>query len=109
MQRRNGHDLKGVPAVPEGNSGKKRHDPDVDRTLSAIDSGSIGRDTTGISGLPNALPADLTGEKVRNLSDGAIFLVISNGVPERMPALNENLTVRDRWDIVNFLRTLPQE
>jgi mono/diheme cytochrome c family protein len=53
-------------------------------------------------------PADLTGEKVRNLSDGAVFLVISNGVPERMPALNENLTVRDRWDVVNYLRTLKE-
>jgi mono/diheme cytochrome c family protein len=23
-----------------------------------------------------------------------------------MPALNENLTVRDRWDVVNYIRTL---
>jgi len=23
-----------------------------------------------------------------------------------MPALNENLTVSERWDVVNFLRTL---
>jgi hypothetical protein len=23
-----------------------------------------------------------------------------------MPPLNENLTVRERWDIVNYLRTL---
>lgn len=54
-------------------------------------------------------PADLTGDKVQTLSDGAIFVVISNGVPERMPALNENLTVRDRWDVVNYLRTLKEK
>ena len=51
-------------------------------------------------------PADLTAPVVQNKSDGAIFLVISNGVPGRMPPLNENLTVRDRWDVVNYLRTL---
>ena len=51
-------------------------------------------------------PANLTASQVQTLSDGAIFLVISNGVKGRMPALNENLTVRDRWDIVNFIRTL---
>jgi mono/diheme cytochrome c family protein len=51
-------------------------------------------------------PADLTSARVQDKSDGAIFLVISTGVAERMPALNENLTVRDRWDVVNFIRTL---
>lgn len=51
-------------------------------------------------------PADLTAPVVQNLSDGAIFLTISNGVAGRMPALNENLTVRDRWDVVNHIRTL---
>jgi mono/diheme cytochrome c family protein len=51
-------------------------------------------------------PANLTASPVQTLSDGAIFLVISKGVEGRMPALNENLTVRDRWDLVNFIRTL---
>jgi mono/diheme cytochrome c family protein len=53
-------------------------------------------------------PADLTSDVTQNLSDGAIFLTISDGVPGFMPALNENLNVRDRWDIVNFVRTLKQ-
>jgi hypothetical protein len=35
-----------------------------------------------------------------------MFLTISLGVDGRMPALNENLFVRERWDIVNFLRTI---
>jgi mono/diheme cytochrome c family protein len=51
-------------------------------------------------------PANLTASAVQNKSDGAIFLVISNGVPGRMPPLNENLTVRDRWDAVNYVKTL---
>ncbi|MFH2040305.1 MAG: c-type cytochrome [Chloroflexota bacterium] len=51
-------------------------------------------------------PADLTTEIVQSNSDGAIFMTISNGVNGRMPALNENLNVRDRWDVVNYVRTL---
>lgn len=53
-------------------------------------------------------PANLTLPATQTKSDGALFLAISNGVTGRMPALNENLTVRDRWDVVNFLRTLAQ-
>ncbi|MBM3150692.1 MAG: cytochrome c [Chloroflexi bacterium] len=51
-------------------------------------------------------PADLTGDLVQSKSDGALFLVISTGVTNTMPALNENLSVRERWDVVNYLRTL---
>jgi mono/diheme cytochrome c family protein len=51
-------------------------------------------------------PTNLTGIVVQSLSDGAIFFTITNGVNGRMPALNENLTVRERWDVVNFVRTL---
>ncbi len=51
-------------------------------------------------------PADLTGPVVSALSDGAIFLTISNGKLPFMVPLNENLTVRERWDVVNYLRTL---
>ena len=53
-------------------------------------------------------PADLTSERVRDRSDGDIFMTISNGIPDRMPALNENLTVRDRWDVVNYIRAILQ-
>lgn len=64
-------------------------------------------------------PADLTGEIAQSKTDGSMFLTISNGIynsnntlfPEvefsgQMPPLNENLTVRERWDVVNFIRTL---
>jgi hypothetical protein len=43
---------------------------------------------------------------VQQNSDGALFLVVSNGVAGRMPPLNENFSVRERWDLVNFTRTL---
>ena len=64
-------------------------------------------------------PADLTNALVQSKSDGSLFLTISNGIfnsnntlfPDvkfsgQMPPLNENLTVRERWDVVNYIRTL---
>lgn len=56
--------------------------------------------------LVNFKPANLTTDVVQSKSDGSMFLTISNGLEGRMPALNENLTVSERWDVVNFLRTL---
>jgi mono/diheme cytochrome c family protein len=55
--------------------------------------------------IPNK-PANLTSSIVQSKSDGSIFLTITNGVEGKMPALNENLLVPDRWDVVNFIRTL---
>lgn len=51
-------------------------------------------------------PANLTSDLVQSKSDGSIFLTISNGIVGRMPPLNENLTVPERWDVVNYVRTL---
>jgi mono/diheme cytochrome c family protein len=51
-------------------------------------------------------PANLTLDVTQSKSDGSLFLTISHGVLGRMPPMNENLTVRDRWDLVNFIRTL---
>ena len=58
--------------------------------------------------LINFKPADLSSTVVQSKSDGSIFLTISNGIEGRMPSLNENLTVPERWDVVNFIRTLAQ-
>lgn len=55
--------------------------------------------------LVNKKPADLSSAYVQDKVDGSIFLTISNGFGY-MPALNENFTVRERWDLVNFVRTL---
>jgi len=51
-------------------------------------------------------PANLTSPLIKAFPDGQIFITITNGVPERMPPLNENLTVSERWDVVNYVRTL---
>jgi mono/diheme cytochrome c family protein len=51
-------------------------------------------------------PANLTSDVTQSKSDGALFLTITNGVLGRMPPMNENFGVRERWDLVNFIRTL---
>lgn len=56
--------------------------------------------------LLNARPANLTSPVVQAKSDGSIFLTITNGVEGKMPPLNENLTVPERWDLVNYIRTV---
>jgi mono/diheme cytochrome c family protein len=72
--------------------------------------GSDGKGTGPVAPfLQNKKPVDLTGPIASSLSDGGIFMIISNGTPGGMPALNENLTVRERWDVVNYVRTLQQK
>ena len=68
--------------------------------------GSGGKGDGTVSTFLQNKPADLTSPAVQFLSDGAVFMTITNGIPGYMPALNENLTVRERWDVVNFVRTL---
>jgi mono/diheme cytochrome c family protein len=54
-------------------------------------------------------PANLTSPVVQSKSDGSIFLTLTNGVEGKMPPMNENLLITDRWDLVNFIRTLTIE
>jgi mono/diheme cytochrome c family protein len=51
-------------------------------------------------------PIDLTSFPIHSFTDGGIFFIISIGVPGKMPALNGNLTISERWDVVNYMRTL---
>lgn len=82
--------------------------------------GETGQGTGTIAAfLVKKKPADLTSGLVQSKSDGTLFLSISNGIfnpnntlfPDvefsgQMPPMNENLTVRERWDVVNYIRTI---
>ncbi|MFZ5911059.1 MAG: c-type cytochrome [Chloroflexota bacterium] len=68
--------------------------------------GVTGEGNGQIAALLANKPANLTLDVTQNKSDGALFLTLTNGVTGRMPAMIENLTVRDRWDLVNYIRTL---
>lgn len=52
-------------------------------------------------------PANLTEPRIAQGSDGTIYLTITQGYGT-MPPLNENLNVRERWDVVNYVKSLGQ-
>jgi mono/diheme cytochrome c family protein len=55
-------------------------------------------------------PSNLTEGNAVEMSDGDIFIIISHGIPDRMPSLRANLpTARDRWDVVNYVRYLQEQ
>ena len=51
-------------------------------------------------------PQNLTGPQITAEFDGSVYLTITHGFGQ-MPSLAENLTPRERWDVVNYVRTLP--
>jgi mono/diheme cytochrome c family protein len=67
-----------------------------------------GNDAAGNGPFANLIenqPANLL--ESTEMSDGEMFLIITYGIPGRMPALHENLPEpRDRWDVVNYIREL---
>ncbi len=52
--------------------------------------------------------ADLTEDRIVSHEDGLIYLIITQGF-QGMPSLAENLTPRERWDVINYLRTLQNQ
>ncbi|MFU8773358.1 MAG: c-type cytochrome [Anaerolineales bacterium] len=59
-----------------------------------------------LSGYFDRTPQNLVGPQITAEFDGSVYLTIVQGFGQMMP-LAENLTPRERWDIVNYLRTLP--
>ena len=51
------------------------------------------------------IPLDLSSERVREMPDGEVFEVISNGV-RNMPSYRNQIPVEDRWAIVAWVRVL---
>ena len=50
-------------------------------------------------------PADLREDRIVSQPDGALYLTLTQGFGA-MPALSENLTPRERWDVINYVRSL---
>ena len=68
--------------------------------------GQTGEGNGQLAGLLANKPANLTSIITQSKSDGILFTTITNGVEGKMPPMVENLTVRDRWDVINYIRTL---
>jgi len=52
-------------------------------------------------------PANLTEARMATMSDSSLYITISQGYGA-MPPLRENLTVRERWDVVNYVKGMSQ-
>ena len=53
-------------------------------------------------------PADLTAPHVLDHSEGETFWWLSEGIPESgMPGFADRLSEDERWDLINWVRTLP--
>ncbi len=72
----------------------------------ALCHGDLGQGDGPLADYFERTPENLTGARAAAEFDGSVYLTIQQGFGE-MPALTENLTVRERWDVINFVRTLP--
>jgi mono/diheme cytochrome c family protein len=55
-------------------------------------------------------PADLTNkERMSAMTDGEIFWKISKGITGIMPAGEKRMSEEERWNLVNYVRTLSKE
>jgi mono/diheme cytochrome c family protein len=50
-------------------------------------------------------PSDLTTRSIGAQFDGVLFRTLSQGFGQ-MPKMTENLSPRERWDVINYMRTL---
>jgi mono/diheme cytochrome c family protein len=53
-------------------------------------------------------PQNLTSAQITDEFDGSVYLTILQGFGQ-MPSLAESLTPRERWDVINYVRTLPPQ
>ena len=68
--------------------------------------GETGEGNGTVASLLANKPASLAGIVTQSKTDGILFATLTNGVEGKMPPMVENLTVRDRWDVINYIRTL---
>ena len=55
-------------------------------------------------------PADLTNkERMSAMTDGEVFWKITKGINGIMPSMEKRLTEEERWNVVNYIRTLAKE
>ena len=97
----------GVPANPvKADQASLARGKELYNINCAVCHGSDGKGDGPMASHLQNKPYDLTSFPIHSFTDGGVFFIISTGVPGKMPALNGNLTVLDRWDVVNYMRTL---
>ncbi len=67
--------------------------------------GQTGNGLSPIAAFFPTKPADLTGPTVQSMTDDQIYVIITQGF-KVMPPMAENLSPAERWDVINYVRTL---
>ena len=70
--------------------------------------GVSGRGDGRLSQYFDRTPENLTTTPVSAEFDGSVYLTILQGFGQ-MPPLGENLTPRERWDVINYIRSFPSQ
>jgi len=68
--------------------------------------GALGQGDGPLADYFDRTPQNLTTGQISAEFDGSVYLTILQGFGQ-MPSLAENLTPRERWDVINYARTLP--
>ncbi len=68
--------------------------------------GAQGKGDGPLSSYFDRTPQNLTTTQITSEFDGSVYLTILQGFGQ-MLSLAENLTVHERWDVINYVRTLP--
>ena len=68
--------------------------------------GTQGRGDGPLAHYFDRTPPNLTGPEITAEFDGSVYLAVVQGFGQ-MLSLAEDLTPRERWDVVNYVRTLP--
>ena len=68
--------------------------------------GELGQGNGPLANYFERTPQNLTTDQITAEFDGSVYLTIVQGFGQ-MPSLAESLTPRERWDVINYVRTLP--
>lgn len=83
---------------------------EIYRTTCITCHGDTGLGDGGASGDLEVHPANLTSDLTQDKADGELFSTITNGRQGTpMPAWKRGITPEDRWNLVNYVRTLTGE
>ncbi len=109
--------FSGVPYVKEGRAAENPYPGDPESIARgealfaihcAVCHGDQGQGGGVVGQYFDPPPPVLDKNLLNNLDDAFLFQVLTEGFG-RMPRMVENLSVQQRWDVVNYLRTLAQQ
>ncbi|HEU5321656.1 MAG TPA: cytochrome c [Methylomirabilota bacterium] len=97
-------DAKNLKNPVKGAGGAKKS---VDTNCASCHGASGKGDGPAAAALPPPKPADWTSAKVQGQTDGELFWKISNGRGAMPPW--KHLPDKERWELVNYIRTLKKK